>query len=1240
MSSSNFNIKDVKELENKNVLNENDNQHKLANEYMKNIKGDENNYKKLKELYDKEYVDINDNLYPTFNDPNFNIKISNKKEFLNTRYPDINSQDVEEYKEKVKELSEAKFELAPHQLFVKNFLSFETPYNSLLLYHGLGSGKTCSAIGVSEDMRVYLQQMNIQQKILIVASPNVQENFKLQLFDERKLKKNNGVWDLEGCTSNKLLKEINPVSIRGLTKEKIISTIKNLINNYYTFMGYTKFSLMIDKIESSLPKSTKKAFKKKIQNEFNNRLIIIDEIHNIRTSSTIDNKKIVKSLFKLVQNASNMKLLILSATPMYNDYKEIIWLLNLMNLNDNKSEILLKDVFDENGDFITKDGVEIGKNKFIEKTRGYVSFIRGENPYTFPHRIFPSQFSKKKTFMGDLKYPIQQINGKDISSEPMEIIDTYQVEIGEYQDIGYNYIANKINSRDNNLVGNDNLGYNILQGPIQALNIVYPCELLDNIQNNKNLDKLDEASSSFIGKGGLHSIVTYDLNEESLIKNNYKYRDNVIEKYGRIFKGDNIKKYSPKIYEICNHIINSTGIVLVYSQYIDGGLIPIALALEELGFDRYGNNKSLLSKEEKNRENIVPIDPITNKKITSFTKDSNKSSYIMITGDSYHSHSNSEEVKAVTNENNKNGEKIKVILLSKAGSEGIDFKNVRSVHIMDPWYNMNRQEQIIGRGVRNFSHSNLELQHRNTSIFLYGTLLKNKEIESIDNYIYRIAEKKAIQMGKITRLLKENSVDCLLNIKQKNYILENMNNIHIEQILSNNTKIIHEIGDKPYSSTCDYMNNCDYKCLISKDDNIEYINKNVVKENKTTYNENYIIQNISPIIDKIKILFSSKYFYHKRDIIKELTIHKNYTMEEINYALDNLTFNKSEIIKDKYGYNGYIVNVGKYYYYQPYELNDEKISIFQRTVPLDIKNDKIKLTLDVEKEDDLVIPTLSEEVDIKRKGLNIIEKITSEYDNKNAIIFDLFDKLNYKDDDILVVFCQFSFDYLSFEEKGDISNYIYNKNMENSLENSLETNIYNYIHNNFYLKKNEGEYLLFENKGVLGFYMKTTNENNDIIWAEEGNYLNEYLENKIKEKYIFEKEYIVNNFSKYIGYVINIFDKKNDYNTLKFKLKFMQTTKGSGVICETHQKQHKLEIINDFLLNDYKIKNNKELLTDSDIKGKPKQICMFIEFIFRHFENIKKTGEYTLNNKIYKTNKWFLNPVQTVINKKFKQLNL
>ena len=121
-------------------------------------------------------------LYPTLDDPNFNIKISKKKEFSDTKY-DGSIYDVEAY---AKILKTAEYELLPQQAFVRNFLSFQTPYNSLILFHGLGSGKTCSAIGVCEEMRDYLRQMGINKRIIIVASPNVQDNFKLQLFDERK----------------------------------------------------------------------------------------------------------------------------------------------------------------------------------------------------------------------------------------------------------------------------------------------------------------------------------------------------------------------------------------------------------------------------------------------------------------------------------------------------------------------------------------------------------------------------------------------------------------------------------------------------------------------------------------------------------------------------------------------------------------------------------------------------------------------------------------------------------------------------------------------------------------------------------------------------------------------------------------------------------------------------------------------------------------------------------------------
>jgi Cdc6-like AAA superfamily ATPase len=104
-------------------------------------------------------------LYPTTDEPDFSLKIFNKKEFNDTKIdkPDviINQDDIERHADK---LCSADFELATHQRFVKNFLSNQTPYNSLLLYHGLGTGKTCSAIGVSEEYREYMKQTDTSKK--------------------------------------------------------------------------------------------------------------------------------------------------------------------------------------------------------------------------------------------------------------------------------------------------------------------------------------------------------------------------------------------------------------------------------------------------------------------------------------------------------------------------------------------------------------------------------------------------------------------------------------------------------------------------------------------------------------------------------------------------------------------------------------------------------------------------------------------------------------------------------------------------------------------------------------------------------------------------------------------------------------------------------------------------------------------------------------------------------------------
>ena len=261
---------------------------------------------------------------------------------------------------------------------------------------------------------------------------------------------------------------------------------------------------------------------------------------------------------------------------------------------------------------------------------------------------------------------------------------------------------------------------------------------------------------------------------------------------------------------ICNQVENSEGIILIYSQYIDGGCVPIALCLEEMGYTRYG------------RPNLFKKPP---------TK-SNGLKYSMITGNLALSPNNMREIKKAIKDNNINGENIKVIIISEAASEGIDLKNVRQVNILEPWYNINRLEQIIGRAVRNCSHKNLPFNKHNVQIFLYGTQLREHREEAADMYIYRTAEHKSINIGKVTRVLKETAVDCLLN---KNVMTEQSINQEKELVLSTGNIIKYKIGDKAYSPLCDFMENCDYTCNPNKD---------IKKADITTYDENFIIMNI------------------------------------------------------------------------------------------------------------------------------------------------------------------------------------------------------------------------------------------------------------------------------------------------------------------------------------------------------------------------------------------------------------
>jgi hypothetical protein len=1044
-----------------------------------------------------EGINRMDYLYPSLNDSDFNLKITSKKEFNDTKYEGIKTEknvdgelvamDVEEYSEI---LNNAPFELQPHQAFVKNFLSLQTPYNSLLLYHGLGSGKTCSAIGVCEEHRDYLKQMGISKKIIIVAAPNVQDNFRLQLFDERKLVETNGIWNIRACTGSKMLKEINPTNLNSLSKEAIVKQVTNIINTYYLFVGYIQFSNMIEEVmsvplpfsEKALEEDKQKHVNKLLSNAFSSSLVVIDEVHNIRIANDNASKTTAINLMKLADAHINIRFLLLSATPMYNNYTEIIWLLNLMNVNDNRGAINIRDVFEKDGNFKMdmdkpEGEREVGKALFIKKCSGYISFVRGENPYTFPFRIYPELFAPARTFSsGTRVYPLYQMNGKPINpdSEKLKtsIIPVFLTNIGEQQLYGYKCIMDKLRTSQlqltNKAMDFDNMesfGYVLLQKPLQALNMVYPVvglkEVADSIppiSMQQNLIKQaikdseqrssqgissqqsssdesdgsettstnpserakalelneemgqtpdddseevvvtdDDSNSSsdtgksavggkpkgvpeakpvsykgiklsdLTGKSGLRNAMKFDDNASAGIKGNFEYKPAVEKNFGRFFSRQHIHKYSSKIASICNAIYPeatgelSKGIILIYSQYIDSGLIPIALALEELGFTRYGkDSKSLLK--------TPPQNPTINLRAKG-GKQSLK--YVMITGDKKLSKNNDADVKAVTDENNKNGEKIKVVLISSAGSEGIDLKYIRQVHILDPWYNMNRIEQIIGRGVRNFSHKGLPFVDHNVEIFLYATLLTVKKEEdagslkeeskeeSADLYVYRVAERKAIQIGNVSRLLKETAVDCILNYKQTTFTQDQFKKLGqkpVDQSLSyvelpdNNSTISYEVGDVDDSSTCDYMK-CTTTCKkLDENEEVVDIKKEEIDEmpvTENTYSEKFIVTNSEKIIQKVKDIFSlyRNFFYTKKHFKNLINTPKNFPMVHIYAALSQLINDKNEYILDFYGRTGHLINVGDYYLFKPSELNfnNYSLSAYNIVAPLDNKFSSIKI---------------------------------------------------------------------------------------------------------------------------------------------------------------------------------------------------------------------------------------------------------------------------------------------------------
>ena len=304
-------------------------------------------------------------------------------------------------------------------------------------------------------------------------------------------------------------------------------------------------------------------------------------------------------------------------------------------------------------------------------------------------------------------------------------------------------------------------------------------EYLTNSDNKLQYDKYLELKTSQDTSG-----FDVDFSYEALIKSALSTLEANKE---ILFTPTELQKYSPKFLTMLENIQDPdhVGCNLVYSQFRTlEGIGIFKLILEANGFAQFRikrdvNNSWSLDRKE---------------------SDLGKPMFVLYTGTE-----DAEEKEIVRNifnsnwvgvpdsivsvlkqisENNNMGEIIKVFMITASGAEGISLRNVRYVHITEPYWHPVRVEQVIGRAKRICSHEDLPEELRTVNVFLYIMTLSEKQQKSeeavelrakdrskidkqtpitTDEALYEISTLKEEIARKLLTAVKESSIDCTLH---------------------------------------------------------------------------------------------------------------------------------------------------------------------------------------------------------------------------------------------------------------------------------------------------------------------------------------------------------------------------------------------------------------------------------------------------------------------------------------------
>ena len=237
-------------------------------------------------------------------------------------------------------------------------------------------------------------------------------------------------------------------------------------------------------------------------------------------------------------------------------------------------------------------------------------------------------------------------------------------------------------------------------------------------------------------------------------KRGKKMREKYIEKITNEEWKENLESFSPKIVKLLQNIEkHKDQLGFVYTEFVTGeGIAVLSKVLELNGYVSWDDSQALKA-----------IDYAKDKKSSSKNK-----VYAVVTGQ-LKLEERTEIIDAFNEESNMHGENISLLLVNKIAAEGLDLKGVRHIHILEPFWNYARIEQVIGRGVRYKSHDRYPNNEKNVQPYVYlstypSTYPKEKIKEpTTDIDMYENVMKGKILNDQFNMAIVESSMDCLVH---------------------------------------------------------------------------------------------------------------------------------------------------------------------------------------------------------------------------------------------------------------------------------------------------------------------------------------------------------------------------------------------------------------------------------------------------------------------------------------------